>query len=472
MKADFRYLFSPSSVAVVGATEDLAKLGYHVMKSLVAGGFPGQILPVNPGRERVLGLRAYASLEAIPGNVDMAILVVPAGRVLEQIENCAKKGVRAIVLITAGFKEIEDPSGARLQEEVGAAASRAGIPIIGPNTFGLVSLHERLNASFTPEFSRVKPGGVALVSQSGGMSHLLAFLAMRNGVGFSKVIGLGNRCNVDFQDLLEYLVSDPLTKCVAVYVEGLDKARDLLLEAKRLKGRKPLVAYKCGRSELGDQASRSHTGSMAGSYEIYRGAFTQAGILWVDSADGLLDAAKVLGICQPPKGNRVAILSGQAGPAMAALDVCVAEGLEVRPFEEQTRKEIQRLLPPLAMRTNPVDMGPAWYDGKAIRGIVETVMHSEEVDAILLLIMFASANVGALSGLRDLLVQWGQSKPVLSCIAAPPGIWEKEVEELESMNAIVNYPTPERAAAALASLCRWSKMRGKTLEGPRLDHSG
>jgi len=461
MKADFRYLFSPSSVAVVGATEDEGKLGFHVMKSLLTGGFPGKILPVNPGREKVLGLKAHASLEATPGSLDLAILVVPAARVLEQIEACARKGVKAVVLITAGFREIEDPLGAKLQEQVGAAATRAGIPIIGPNTFGLVSLHDCLNASFTPEFSRAIPGGVSLVSQSGGMSHLLAFLAMRTRVGLSKVIGLGNRCNVDFQDLLEYLVEDSLTKCVAMYVEGLDRARDLLLEASRLKGKKPMVAYKCGRSELGDQASRSHTGSLAGSYEVYRGAFSQGSILWVDSSEKLLDAAKVLGACGPPRGTRVAILSGQAGPAMAALDVCLAEGLDVRPFDIQTQKQIERLLPPLAMRTNPVDMGPAWYDGEAIRGIVKAVMSSEGVDAILLLIMFASANLRALSGLRDLLLEWRQSKPVLSCISAPPGIWDQEVEELEEAGAIVNYPTPERAARALAALCRWSKISGK-----------
>jgi len=464
MKADFRYLFSPSSVAVVGATEDEGKLGFHVMKSLLTGGFPGKILPVNPGREKVLGLKAHASLEETPGSLDMAILVVPAARVLEQIEACARKGVKAVVLITAGFREIEDPLGAKLQEQVGAAATRAGIPIIGPNTFGLVSLHDHLNASFTPEFSRAIPGGVSLVSQSGGMSHLLAFLAMRTRVGLSKVIGLGNRCNVDFQDLLEYLVEDSLTKCVAMYVEGLDRARDLLLEAGRLKGKKPMVAYKCGRSELGDQASRSHTGSLAGSYEVYRGAFAQGSILWVDSSEKLLDSAKVLGACGPPRGTRVAILSGQAGPAMAALDVCLAEGLDVRPFDIQTQKEIERLLPPLAMRTNPVDMGPAWYDGAAIRGIVKAVMSSEGVDAILLLIMFASANLRALSGLRDLLVEWRQSKPVLSCISAPPGIWDQEVEELEEAGAIVNYPTPERAARALAALCRWSKISGKAKE--------
>ncbi len=462
MKADFRYLFSPSSVAVVGATEDQGKLGFHVMKSLLSGGFSGRVIPVNPARQSVLGVKAYPSLKEVPGTVDLVVLVVPASKVLEQIGICANRGVRGIVLITAGFKEIDDPWGAQLEKQVGEAAKRASIPIIGPNTFGLVSLHEGLNASFTPEFSEVKPGGIALISQSGGMSHLLAFLALRYGARFSKIIGLGNRCNVDFQDLLEYLVMDPLTRCVALYIEGLERARELSQEAQRLKGQKPLVAYKCGRSELGNKASRSHTGSLAGSYEIYCGAFTQSGILWVESSESLLDAARVLEVCRPMIGNRVAILSGQAGPAMAALDVCLTNGLEVKPFDNQTSKKIERLLPPLALRVNPVDMGPAWYDKEAIREIVKAVMESEAVDAILLLIMFASANRGAVEGLRDLLMEFGQKKPVISCIAAPPNIWDEQVQELEGQEALVNYPTPERAATALANLWRWSRIIGNT----------
>lgn len=159
MKADFRYLFSPSSVAVVGATEDQGKLGFHVMKSLLSGGFSGRVIPVNPARQSVLGLKAYPSLKEVPGMVDLVVLVVPASKVLEQVGICANRGVRGIVLITAGFKEIDDPWGAQLEKQVGEAAKGASIPIIGPNTFGLVSLHEGLNASFTPEFSRVKPGG-------------------------------------------------------------------------------------------------------------------------------------------------------------------------------------------------------------------------------------------------------------------------------------------------------------------------
>lgn len=300
---------------------------------------------------------------------------------------------------------------------------------------------------------------MTLVSQSGGMSHLLGFLAMRADVGFSKIVGLGNRCNVDFADLLSWLVEDPETGVIALYMEGIDRPNILLREARRLRGRKPVIMYKVGRSDVADHASASHTGSLAGHYEIYQGAFRQAGMLNVTSAEELLDVAKALGVCPLLEGSNVAILSGQAGPGMAGCDVCEDRGLKIIPFAKETQNRIDELLPPLALRTNPVDMGPAWYDSSAIRGIVQTVMGDERVNGILLFIMFASANVDALKGLAGLLVEWKQRKPFITCISSPRGKWDDEIRRLEEEGAIVNYPTPERAARAMAYLWQARKAR-------------
>ncbi len=447
-------LFNPRSVAVVGASDDPAKLGFHVMKSLVEGGYRGLTWPVNPGRREVMGRPACSSVAQTPHPPDLAILVVPAARVVDQVRMCAQRGVRSIVIISAGFKELDDASGADLQDDVARLATEARIPVVGPNTFGLVNLHAKLNASFTPQFSQLEPGHVTLLSQSGGMSHLLAFLGMGAGVGFSKVVGLGNRCNVEFAHLLEYLVEDPTTRVIAMYVEGLDAPRALLEETRRLRGRKPMVIYKVGKGDVADLASRSHTGSLAGRHELYQGAFRQAGLLTADSAEALLDASVALARCPLPAGRRVAILSGQAGPAVAACDVCEAEGLAVIPFQSTTQEAIDQLLPPLAMRTNPVDMGPAWHDSVAMRAIVQVAMEAPDTDAILLLIMFASANEGVLRALSDLLTPRTPSKPIVACLSAPPGVWERELKDLVRDGALVNYPTPERAARALAFL--WS----------------
>jgi acetyl-CoA synthetase (ADP-forming) len=451
-------IFNPRSVAVIGASDNPGKLGSHVMRSLIEGKYPGKIYPVNPGKDEIMGVKTYPSLIRVPDTIDLSIVVLPADQVPKIIKECQEKGVKGIVLITAGFKEIEDKRGESLQREITDLADRFGIKIIGPNTFGIVNLHLPLNASFTPEFSLVEKGGISFVSQSGGMSHLMGFLSLQNKVGFSKIIGLGNRCNVDFPEMLEYLMKDFQTKVIALYIEGIDHPRRLMEIAKRGNGEKPILAYKVGRSSTSDKASQFHTGSLAGKHEIYESAFKQSGILTVGSSEELLDTAKALTMCPLPSGNNVAVLSGQAGPGMAACDVCEVEGLSIPPFTSETQKRVEELLPPLAIRTNPVDMGPAWYDSEAIKGIVYTVMDDKNIDALILCIMFASANRSAVEILTDLLLERKTDKPILCCFSAPAGIWDDEIKRLEG-SGIPNYPTPERAAKTLVNLFRFKKIK-------------
>ena len=455
---NLRTLFNPASVAVIGASEKPDKLGYHVMKSLTAGGFEGKIIPVNPGARSIFGIKAVASITQFPDPVDLGIIVLPARLVPAIFEECERKKVKGIVLITAGFKEIDDPSGGEQQSILAQMANGAGIPVIGPNTFGMINLHKSLNASFTPEFSLVEQGGVTLVSQSGGISHLLAFMAMCQRVRFSKIVGLGNRLNVDFAEMVSYLMEDPDTQVIALYLEGLDEPLRLMEAVEAHRGKKPIVAYKTGSAQTGDQSSRSHTGSMAGRQEIYEGALRQAGVFCVECTQTLLDLAHALSLCPLPNGPRIAVLTGQAGPGMAASDVCETEGLEIVAFQSHTQATINHLLPPLALRTNPVDMGPAWYNSAAIEGIVRAVMEDQNVDGIMLLMMFASANREAVPNLAGQLLQWNQKKPVVTCLISPAGIWDEQIFNLEKANAIVNLPTPERAAKAMASLWQFKRM--------------
>ncbi|MCG2777288.1 MAG: CoA-binding protein [Desulfobacterales bacterium] len=459
LKANMDPLFNPRSVAVIGASDNSGKLGFHVMKSLIRGGFAGKIIPVNPGTAEIMGIKVSTSISDYDGQVDLAIVVLPAKLIPGVFRECADKGVKGIVLITAGFREIDDPAGSDLHEEIARIVNEAGIPVIGPNTFGMINFHADLNASFTPEFSRLKKGAITLVSQSGGISHLLGFMAMRTDVGFSKIVGLGNRLNVDFAQMVDYLMGDPDTTVIMLYMEGIDDPRQLIEVVKEHNGKKPIVVYKTGSSVKGDQASRSHTGSMAGRHEIYLGSFSQAGVLTVDNAETLLDTAKALVACPLPDGPGVAVLSGQAGPGMAACDVCEDNGLRTVDFEEQTQQRINECLPPLALRTNPVDMGPAWYDSSATKGIIRAVMDDKNVNGILLLIMFASANIDVLKGISNFIMDWRQKKPFITCISAPPGIWDDEIRRLEESGAMVNYPTPERAARAMVNLWKYRKLQ-------------
>jgi acetyl-CoA synthetase (ADP-forming) len=458
ISSNLRVLFKPASVAVIGASENEEKLGFHVMKSLTTGDYEGKIIPVNPKSKEVMGIRSYSSVAEFQGPIDLAVVAVPARLVPGIFEECINKDIKGIVLITAGFKESDGPHGAQLQNTLADPVNKAGIPVIGPNTFGVVNLHQNLNASFTPEFSWLRKGGVALVSQSGGISHLMAFMAMKLKIPISKVIGLGNRLNIDFAEIVAYLMEDPDTRAIVLYLEGLDDPRGLMKISRENQGKKPLIAYKSGSAKMADRISLSHTGSMAGKNEIYEGALRQSGILVLDTMEALLDLARALCSCPLPEGKRVGILSAQAGPGMVACDVCEREGLEMARFSDQTQRVISEILPPIVHRSNPVDMGPVFSDPSAMAVIIGAVLKDENVDGIVLITLFASANRGVLGGLGDLLLEWKQQKPVIASLISPPGIWDEQVGLLEEAQALANFPTPERAARVMAHLWQYKKL--------------
>ena len=461
MNSKLQGLFCPESVAVIGASNSFDKLGYHVMKSLVEGKYKGRIFPVNPKAGEIWGMNSHASLSAITDPVDLAVIAVPAAFVPETLHQCGKKKVKGVVLITAGFREIEDSKGEALQEEIGKIALLHDLPVIGPNTFGYVNLTFGINASFTPEFSRLNKGGIALISQSGGYCHLCGFLAMDQRMGVSKLMSLGNRLNVGFPELLKHLVEeDEATRVITLYIEGLDNPRELLDVAKSARGRKHIIAYKSGKSEKGDSASRFHTGSLAGDYQIWKGALRQAGILEVTSAEQMIDAAKALDACAPLKGPSIAVLSGQAGPGMIAADGVEKAGLKLARFSAKTQEIINRLLPPIAIRSNPVDMGPAWYDAKSSLEILRAAVEDENTDGVIFIAMFASANVGIVKSMAEYLkTATPFKKPVVAVFTAPSGIWEKEIARMDGANGISIVPTPERAGAVMGDLFRAYKNR-------------
>ncbi|HYA42266.1 MAG TPA: CoA-binding protein [Syntrophobacteraceae bacterium] len=462
MNAKLKYLFCPESVAVVGASNGFDKLGYHVMKSLVEGGYGGRIFPVNPKGGQIWGRQSYQALSAIPEAVDLAAITVPGPFVPEIVHQCGRKMVKGAVLITAGFREIEDPKGAALQEEVRKIARLYELPIVGPNTFGFVNRTFGVNASFTPEFSRLEKGGVALISQSGGFCHLCGFMAMEQRMGVSKLMSLGNHVNVGFPEMLRHLVEeDDDTRVIALYIEGLDHPRDLLDTAKSLKGKKPIIAYKAGRNERGDSASRFHTGVMAGDYQIWKGALRQAGILEVSSPEEFIDTAKVLDKCPPIKGPRIAVLSGQAGPGLIAADAVENAGLQFARFSARTQETINRLLSPMAMRTNPVDMGPAWYSPEDMLDILKAVVEDEGTDGVIFLNVFASANVHMAKAMAERMKGAAPfTKPVVVVFSAPRGIWDAEIVEIDGKKGISIVPTPDRAGVVMGNLWKENLLPG------------
>lgn len=302
----------------------------------------------------------------------------------------------------------------------------------------------------------VEKGKISLISQSGGFCHLIAPLSLKDGGGFSKIIGLGNRCNVDFADILEYLEEDPETKVISLFIEGVGNARGLFEVASRVAKKKPIVVYKAGRFRTSDEASRSHTGSLAGKYDLYLAAFKQAYVITVNSSEELLDTAKAFSLCPFPMGNKIAVLSAQAGLGIIACDLCEQNALEMAVLSDKTIQRIKDLLPPLSIRTNPVDMGPAWYNWETCKKVFETVSIDKNVDALVVLAAYASANEPIIREVAETLKTIARQKPVVACFPSPRDIWLKEKKELESAGVPV-YPTPERASKALANLVKYAE---------------
>lgn len=452
----FHPLFYPQAVAVIGASGNFLKMGHQCMLSLREGGFPGPLYPIHPLEKEILGIRAYPSLDQVPGQVDLAILAVPASEAIPALQACQKKGVGGAVVITAGFREIESPEGSRLQSEMATVANRGRIKIIGPNTFGMVNVPAHLNASFTPVFSHLKPGPITVVSQSGGVSHLIAYQALDEGVGLAKVVGLGNRCNVEFADLLPFLAGDVETGCIILFIEGLDNPRALLAAVKKVSSKKPVVAMKAGRYAASLEAARSHTGSLAGRYEIYEASLRQAGAIVVREPRELLDVAKILTILRPSSGRNVAVMSFQAGPGILLTDEVIRSGLRMAPFSKETQESLNRYLPPLTIRNNPVDMAFARNE-QAFEETVHLVLGDKQVDALVIFLLhhpfMTPRRIKA-----PLLRQKHQSnKPILLCANSPRGLIEDEIEELEAKGIPV-YSLPDRTIRALRGLIQYGEI--------------
>ena len=449
-------LFHPQSVAIIGASDNIFKMGCRCVISLVDIGFEGAVYPINSKVDSVYGVKTYPSLLDVPGDVDLVIVVVPAQYVPDALRAAAQKKAAGAVIITAGFKEIENKDGASLEREIASIANDAGIKIIGPNTFGMVNMAAKLNASFTPTFSHLKPGTISMLGQSGGVCHLVAFQAIDENVGMNKVVGLGNRCNLTFPELMEYLDDDDETRTIILYLEGIEEPRELMQAARKVTLRKPVVGLKVGRSEAASRAVQSHTGSLSGQHGLYYAAFEQAGIVPAQDTVELLDIAKAFNTTEPPSGNRVAVMSFQAGPGIMLTDLCVSHGLEMAELSPATVDDLRKLWPNLTIRTNPVDLA-FLSDMNTFGDAARLVLNDDNVDAIIVFYLDVASILTA--GISEQLIPLAKElrKPIIVCANFPVSLASAETEEgMQNFHAhgIPVYPLPERAVKALRGLVR------------------
>jgi len=375
-------MFNPKSVAVIGASATKGKLGNDVMRNLIDSGFGGRIYPVNPRAGEILGHQAYRTVNDIAGDVDMAVIVIPAKYVLDVVKQCAEKEVKALVVITAGFKEIGH-EGAEAEKEIAKVAQENGMVMLGPNCLGIINTHAPYNASFSA--GTPSKGTIAFASQSGALMTGILDWSLMERIGFSKFVSLGNKAQLDESDFIEAFGRDPASTFVLLYIESVVDGRKFMDACKKVVQKKPIFVIKSGVSEAGARAASSHTGSLAGSDTAYDTAFRQSGVSRATSMAELFDIANVFDDMHLPAGNKVAIITNAGGPGIITTDACESHGLEIAELSQNTIELLREELPPAAAVYNPIDaLGTAQPEDYAL--CTESALRDEKVDSVIVLV--------------------------------------------------------------------------------------
>ena len=439
-------LFEPEAIAVVGASRTEGKIGYEAMANAVE--FGGRVYPVNPsGEGSVFGEQFVESVTGIDGDVDLALLCVPGPAVPDVVAECGEAGIGAAVVYASGFAEAGE-EGEALQAEVVSAAAEHDVALLGPNTSGFVVPGTDLYASFASGVEEVRPGNVAVVAQSGGIAHVLAFQTLREGRGVSAMVGLGNRANVGFEETVEYFDGDDRTDAVVLHVEGTERGRELLETCREVDT--PVVAYKVGKSDVGDFAE-SHTGALTGDHELYEAGFRQYGVPTVDSTEALVDAGVALGGSPAPSGPNVGVVTAQAGPGIIIADRVQRGGGRLPELGDDTQERLDDILPGVTYEGNPVDTGrPMPEFGEVVTAVAE----DDNVDVVLVYELFEEAlgfPVDELDGLAERV-----GKPVLF---ATEGVEADMADDLAALReaGVPVFASPERGAEAVAALVRYAE---------------
>ena len=456
MPANIKAIMEPRSIAVIGATDRPGSVGRAVVTNIIEAGFGGVLYPVNPRARSVVANRAYPSISDIPDEVDMAVVIVPAPMVTQVVEEAAEKGVKGVVVITAGFKEVGG-EGLEMERELKALVQEKGIRLVGPNCLGVINTAPgfSMNASFAQAMPA--PGKIGFISQSGAMCTAVLDLAKGRNIGFSKFISFGNKADVSEIDLLEYLGQDPETEVILMYLEDITDGKKFMDVARKItwKYKKPMLAIKSGRSEEGAKAVSSHTGSLAGSDAAYDAIFMQGGIQRVEDVNEMFHYATAFSQMPRPRGNRIAIVTNAGGPGIMTTDAAVRHGLKLAEFGERTTRILAKNLPPTANIHNPVDViGDADY--QRYEAALRAVIDDGDVDgAIVVLTPQKMTDVLETAQMVPRVIE-GVDKPVLCSFMGIVDVSEG-VRFLEE-NGIPNYSFPEEAVRALASMVWFSEI--------------
>jgi acetyltransferase len=454
--------FAPKSVAVIGATEKAGSVGRNILWNLISSPFGGTVYPVNSKRSSILGIKAYPTITAVPGPVDLAVVVTPATAVAEVVRECGQHGVKGVVVISAGFRET-GPAGAELERQVVAEARTAGIRLIGPNCLGVMCPVTGLNATFAATMA--KPGNVAFLSQSGALCTAVLDWSLREQAGFSAFMSTGAMADVDWGDLIDHLGSDPNTRSIVIYMESVVDARSFLSAAREVALQKPIIVIKAGRTAQAAKAAASHTGSLAGSDDVLDAAFRRCGVLRVDTIGEIFDMVEVLGKQPRPKGNKLLIVTNAGGPGVLATDALLTGGGALAEICDETMNGFNRVLPPHWSHGNPVDV---IGDADADRYAKSLEVAAREKDADGLLVIMTPQGMTDPVKIADGLKGYSNlpGKPVLASWMG--GIETAPGEAILNTAGIPTFPFPDAAVRAFLLTAKYNYNLNSLYETPAL----
>ena len=464
--ADLDVLFRPRAVAVIGASRDRRSVGGAILHNLLSFEFQGQVFPVNPRASVVHSLKCYPSVEDIPDPVDLAVIAVPKPQVLPALESCGRKGLGAVVIITAGFKETGE-AGLALEREVVRVVKHYGMRLVGPNCMGIINMDPavRLQASFSD--NEPVPGSVAFSSQSGALGEAILALLRERGLGLSMFVSLGNKADVSGNDLLEYWEHDPQTRVILMYLESFGNPQRFLEICQRVAKKKPIIAVKSGRTAAGARAAASHTGSLAGADNAVESLFAQSGVIRATSIEELFVFAAAFASQPVPAGPHVAIVTNSGGPAILATDACIELGLQIPTLAADTQRRIRAAVAPEASVTNPVDM-IATATGPQYEVAVRAAAEDPGIDAIIAIFTSLEMIDGPAVAQGIIRGAAGCRKPVVVCFMG--NVRSREAIDLMREAGLAVYTFPEDASRALAAMARYGHWLARPVGQRRTFH--
>ena len=458
MHHDLERFFNPRSIAVIGASQDLITISGQPLHHLVSHYYAGRLYPVNPKYQEILGVKCYASIEALPETPDLALILINSSRAAEMLRACGKKGVRFAIVFSSGYSEVGG-RGIEMQRELAAVAAEFDMGIIGPNCQGMLNAAGNVYAGFgSVFFTAYDAGAVSMVSQSGGFGFSVMNLASKDGgVHFRQMVTTGNEIGVSTLDFIEHFIDDAGTEVIAVYIEGLKDAHRLLEVGRRaLAQKKPILAWKVGNSVQGARAAASHTANLGGAMALYQAAFRQSGIIQVEDIQDVVDYSRAFRCGKLPKGNRVAIITVSGGAGILMTDECVARGMQVPQLAAATTEKLRAIVPAFGSIQNPVDVTAAIFnDLSLIRRTLQAVLDDPNVDAIAMINASLQGELADNIAIEITAIAAQTDKPIFLAWSARDELARAAYARLDALK-IPHYKSPVRCGRALAALSSYA----------------